>query len=153
MENHTIAMNRWYKYSLLQGCCLLVWSCSTSPEPINFGKDHCVNCKMKIVDPRFGGELVSSKGRVFKFDAIECLVPYLQEHASTDYAQVLAIAYDRPETLVDVQELVFERDSAYRSPMGGNLAAFTQAAAKEGKWMDWEEVKQTIGSPPNSTNY
>jgi copper chaperone NosL len=108
---------------------------------------------MKIVDPRFGGELVSSKGRVFKFDAIECLVPYLQEHATTDYAQVLAIAYDRPETLVDVQELVFERDSAYRSPMGGNLAAFTQAAAKEGKWMDWEEVKQTIGSPPNSTNY
>lgn len=135
-------MNRFHKSYYLLCWFLMVQSCSVSPEPIEFGVDHCVHCKMKIMDPRFGGELVTTKGRIFKFDAVECLVPYLQEHATTEFGHILAIAFDEPQTLVDVSELYFEIDSSYRSPMGGNLAAFRQSQNARGSdLIRWKELK------------
>ena len=29
---------------------------------------------MTIVDPRYGAELVTTKGKVYKYDAVECLI-------------------------------------------------------------------------------
>ncbi|WP_162416016.1 nitrous oxide reductase accessory protein NosL [Cyclobacterium roseum] len=136
-------MNRFLRSFFLHGCVLLIQSCSVSPEPIKFGEDHCAHCKMKIMDPRFGGELVTTKGRIYKFDAVECLVPYLQENASMEFGHTLAIAYDEPKKLVDVRELSFEIDSSYRSPMGGNLAAFRQSQNAMGnELISWEELKE-----------
>ncbi|MDN3688734.1 nitrous oxide reductase accessory protein NosL [Cyclobacterium jeungdonense] len=136
-------MNRFLQSYFLLGLVLLIQSCSVSPEPIKFGEDHCAHCKMKIMDPRFGGELVTTKGRIYKFDAVECLVPYLQEHASMEFGYTLAIAYDEPKKLVDVRELHFETDSSYRSPMGGNLAAFRQSQNAIGnELITWEELKE-----------
>ena len=48
-------------------------------EEINYGVDACAYCKMNIVDPKFGAELITKKGRVYKFDAIECMVNYDRE--------------------------------------------------------------------------
>src|SRR5690554_4470874 len=86
---------------------ILLASCGVKPEPIAFGEDHCTHCRMNIADPKFGAELVTDKGRVYKFDALECMVPYLQENSSTEYAHVLAIAYDEPGELRPVDDLHF----------------------------------------------
>jgi len=124
-----------------------VLSCSVSPEPINFGEDHCAHCKMKIVDPKFGGELVTRKGRIYKFDALECLIPYLDENNVTEYAHVLAIAYDFPKTLFNVNELGFEIDPAYNSPMGMNLAALGNPDNGKSKaLMNWESIQKQIAA-------
>ena len=37
-------------------------SCSSKPEPFRYGQDICHSCKMGIVDPKFGGELITAKG-------------------------------------------------------------------------------------------
>ena len=57
-------------------------SCNTGPQPIRPGIDACDFCKMTITDDRFGGELVSEKGKIFKFDDMHCLTSFLK---SGDY--------------------------------------------------------------------
>jgi copper chaperone NosL len=54
---------------------VLFSSCSSSgPEKINLNKDDCHNCKMSISDKRFACEIVTEKGRAYKFDDITCLM-------------------------------------------------------------------------------
>lgn len=130
---------------LLLFVAVVLVACSVSPEPINFGEDHCVHCKMKIVDPKFGGELVTKKGRIYKFDAVECLIPYMDENKAIEYVHILAIAYDFPKKLLNVNELSFEIDPAYNSPMGMNLAAFGNPKNGKGETlMNWESIRKEI---------
>ena len=49
-------------------------SCSTDPEPISFGVDQCTLCRMNISDSKFGAEIVTKKGKIFKYDAAECML-------------------------------------------------------------------------------
>ena len=49
-------------------------ACTVAPVPINFGSDGCHFCKMTIVDKQHAAELVTSKGKAYKYDAIECMI-------------------------------------------------------------------------------
>jgi len=124
-------------------CIFIMVSCSVKPEPIAFGEDHCTYCRMNIADPKFGAELVTAKGKVFKFDAVECMVPYLQKNSAVDYSHVLAIAYDEPGELKPVANLKFAFSDRYKSPMGGNLAALHQSTLMEDglESLDWQQIK------------
>ncbi len=55
---------------------LVTASCGSNPEPINYGHDECEFCRMQISDNRYGAELVTDKGKVYKFDSIECLIEF-----------------------------------------------------------------------------
>lgn len=118
---------------------LLTLGCEVKPESIKFGEDHCINCKMKIVDPKFGGELVTTKGKIFKFDALECMVPFLKE-SGQEYAFMMGIAYDQPEKLVALDSLQFVLSEKFNSPMGANLAAFLQIDPSQ-EAHDWQSVQ------------
>lgn len=117
--------------------------CGIKPEPIAFGKDHCTYCRMNIADPKFGAELVTDKGRIFKFDALECMVPYLQENSDTEYAYIMAIAYDEPGELKPVENLKFVFSENFKSPMGGNIAGLNETAPLEEGMepFDWQKIK------------
>jgi len=117
-------------------------SCAVKPEPIAFGEDHCTYCKMGIVDPKYGGELVTTKGKIYKFDALECLVPYL-EQSDQSFAFTLGIAYDQPKKLVAVDSLHFVISGDYNSPMGANLAAFSEPRPSE-EVLDWTGLKSRL---------
>jgi copper chaperone NosL len=114
-------------------CLLLLVSCGVKPEPIAFGEDHCTHCRMSIADPKFGAELVTNKG----------MVPYLQENSKEEYAHILAVSYDEPGQLKPVDDLRFVFSENYKSPMGGNVAAFDQnSALEEGlERLDWQQLK------------
>lgn len=127
---------------------LVLTGCQPGPEPIQFGKDQCAYCKMSIADPKFGAELVTAKGRVYKFDALECLVPYLEEHPK-DYSHVMAIAYDDPKKLHPVENMAFVISEEIRSPMGAWLLSFSAESeaekyAQNGKQYDWEGIKDYL---------
>lgn len=121
---------------------LAIWtmsSCQQSgPEPIAFGKDQCHFCRMTIANPQYGAELITDKGRVFKYDAAECLINQLNEE-EINYRQLYAIAYDQPKKLLPVDTLAFVISESYKSPMGANLAGFL-AETKEPNAMKWEEL-------------
>ena len=55
---------------------LFIAACSTSPQPLEYGQDACVYCKMVVSDQRYGAEIVTTKGKVYKFDSIECMAAY-----------------------------------------------------------------------------
>lgn len=106
-------------FSLLQGC-------KTEPEPIHYGSDACAVCRMIIVDPHFGAELITVKGKIYKFDSIECMVKYLRSNSSLDSKQdrCLVVDHSRTGELVDIDKANFLFSEKLLSPMGESLSAF-----------------------------
>lgn len=129
--------------------CIFLVSCSTEPQPINFGKDLCAHCSMTIMDKKFGAEMVNSKGKALKFDSGECMVSYLNSENKFEAAQHLVVNYTSEGELIKAEETFFLHGGNVNSPMGGNLAAFKSKADAEkmqlelgGDLMLWNDVKK-----------
>ncbi|HVW99101.1 MAG TPA: nitrous oxide reductase accessory protein NosL [Candidatus Babeliaceae bacterium] len=101
-------------------------SCSMTPQPIQYGKDACDFCRMTIMDPKFGGELITKKGKVFKFDSEECLVNYYKINSAHqgDFRSILVADFSHPGKMLVADHAVFLQDESIGSPMGAHLAAF-----------------------------
>lgn len=134
---------RFLKFLFIFSIISVLIACSVEPEAINFGNDHCVSCKMMISDPKYGAELVTDKGRIYKFDAIECMIPYLKENPETKFSYIMAVAYDEPKKLKKVEELHFVKNEHFKSPMGKNLAAFAKQP-KEFESLDWKQLNKSF---------
>ncbi|MEP2671337.1 MAG: nitrous oxide reductase accessory protein NosL [Cyclobacteriaceae bacterium] len=128
---------------------LLLGSCSTDPVPLEFGKDTCHSCKMKLMDNKFGAELVTKKGKVYKFDDINCLLEYYNanEQEQTEYAHKLVIDFTKPGTLIDASNSHYLKADEIKSPMASQIAAFEDyELMKENKenwrgiYLSWGEV-------------
>lgn len=128
----------------------LLASCSPGTAPIHYGQDACDYCRMTIMDPRFGGEIVTKKGKVYKFDSGECLVKYYQSHASEakDFAIVVVSNFAQPGKMLDAGKAVFLQQEKIKSPMGGNLAAFANKEEADktvaGKLIKWSDLLKTV---------
>ncbi|MDF9801339.1 copper chaperone NosL [Catalinimonas alkaloidigena] len=105
---------------------LFINGCSVEPQPINYGEEQCQYCQMTIVDQRYGSELVSAKGKVFKFDAIECMVNFYKtdQLAHEDIAYSLVTGFTKPGLLINAKEAYYLKTDQMPSPMGLNMAAF-----------------------------
>jgi copper chaperone NosL len=126
-------------------------SCSTGPQPIQFGKDACDFCKMTILDQRFGGEVITGKGKMYKFDDIHCITSFLKSENSekTHGAGIYLLDYNTPARFIKSGESFLLRSSELHSPMGSNTAAFATAAGREqskqqvnGENVSWNDIKQ-----------
>jgi copper chaperone NosL len=110
---------------------LLLAACAIKPSPIEFGVDTCDYCRMTISDERYGSEIVTKKGRVYKYDAVECMAAAVLA-GDIDNASVsmyLTIDHASPQELVDATSAVYLHSPTLRSPMGMNLTSF---ATREG---------------------
>ena len=109
---------------------LLFISCSVSPEKINYGEDHCVNCEMTIMDKRYATEIVTAKGKVYKFDSVECMVEFLKAGKvnKEDAGLVLVTPFNHPEQLMDAGTSQILHCKNLPSPMGRYLTAFKDEA-------------------------
>ncbi len=63
----------------------LLSSCQPRPEPIHYGQDACDFCRMTIVDKQHAAQMVTEKGRVYKYDAIECMLNDLKTGTDRPY--------------------------------------------------------------------
>ena len=126
-------------------------SCSTGPQPIQFGKDACDFCKMTILDQRFGGEVITKKGKVFKFDDLHCISSFLRSSNSrkTDLAGIYLLEYATPKKFVQANNSFLLQSNGLHSPMGGNTAAFVNEANRQqakqqvnGTNVTWNDIIQ-----------
>jgi len=103
---------------------ILCASCNVQPEPIAYGHDACHFCKMTIVDQTHAAQLVTKKGKQFKFDAIECLVNDIQENQTTEnVSKILVANYSNAGEMIDAHGAHFIISPEITSPMGANLSA------------------------------
>lgn len=103
-------------------------SCSTKPQPIEFGVDNCDFCKMTISDQRYGAELVTKKGRIYKFDDLHCIKGFILEGKveQKDIASSWLVDFSQPETLIPAETSFLLENEELKSPMGSNIASFAQ---------------------------
>lgn len=110
---------------LLTGLFIGLSSCAPSgPEPIVLHKDKCSFCEMKISDGKFGAELITTKGRVYKFDDLFCMKNYQKENKKVSFSGIYIHNYEGSNELIEANGAFFVAHAAFKSPMGGNTAAF-----------------------------
>jgi copper chaperone NosL len=132
---------------------VLISSCSVKPEPFKYGKDDCYFCKMGIVDPKFGGEVITKKGKLYKFDDVICMARFIKSGVlkEEEISKKVVINFEKENDFLDVSKTTFWVSPELRSPMGSNAAAFSSPksaekakAGKEGPFMNWDELYNTI---------
>src|SRR5690606_12451098 len=85
-------------------CLLLLFTaCKPEAQAIDYGFDSCTHCKMTIADNRYGAELVTQKGKVYKFDAIECLAAFKETDSEEAYAMLLVTDFSEPGVFIDAK--------------------------------------------------
>ncbi|MCG9879236.1 MAG: hypothetical protein MH472_01425 [Bacteroidia bacterium] len=98
-------------------------SCSSSVSEINFGKDDCDYCKMKIMDTKFGMAILTQKGKTFKFDDYHCYELYVKENNPSIQSNFV-VAVDNPGKLIGSNQTFYVQNENIKSPMGSGLAFF-----------------------------
>ena len=126
---------------------LVTMSCEIKSQPISYGSDVCHFCSMTIVDKQYGSEVVTKKGRVYKFDSIECLLNHSHQEAESEIALKLCNHYHSPGELIELENATFLISENLPSPMGAFLTAFESETsalkAKEeygGDIYNWNEL-------------
>ena len=147
MKNHLL---------LLALACFL-FDCGTSPQPIDYGQVGCDFCKMTVVDQRYAAQLITSKGKMFVFDATECMINHMrmEENQRHEYSHVLVTDYTLPTTLINAQTAIYLRSPELPSPMGAYITAFSNPQKveelkekQEGTVYDWDALNKAFDNLP-----
>lgn len=121
--------NNGYKTTTTASLFLMLTlsSCSTDAEPIKFGKDNCHFCKMTISDIHYGAEIVTKKGKVYKFDDTHCVVAFLKSNTvkQDQIGKTYLVDFAGNGVLIDASTAYLFKSDELRSPMGGNISAFS----------------------------
>lgn len=131
---------------------VFLFSCNVAPQPITYGTDACHFCNMTIVDRQHASQLVNSKGKAYKFDAIECMVHSLQDEFKPEEIALFLVAdFNKPGEWLDANSASFLVSEQIASPMGANLSAFEdQDVAQKmlekftGKRYNWKEIQEHL---------
>jgi len=103
----------------------LMVSCgSNEPKPINLNTDMCDFCKMTIANGKFGSELITTKGRYYKFDDVACMIQFAKSN-QTPVNHFFVNDYLKENELFPAEKCFFLKGGIINSPMRGNLAAFS----------------------------
>jgi len=118
--------------------------------PIAMGVDACDHCHMPVADPRFTAELLTTTGRVYRFDDIECLAAFLADGVvpAGKVRGAWAADFLQPGLWLPVETATFLRTDSLHTPMASGLIALNPAApldsvahAVGGTRLDWAAVR------------
>lgn len=146
-KNKALENMKTLKLYSIVAILLLLAGCNASPQPIDYGNDGCHFCKMTIVDKVHAAEVVTKKGKVYKFDATECMVNFMKAFDTSEIKLYLSNNYTQPEALIDATKATFLISENIPSPMGAFLSAFKHRTDaenfqkdKSGVLYNWNEL-------------
>lgn len=124
-------------------------ACTAKVEPIRLGVDQCDHCRMQIVDSRFGAELITEHGRIYKFDSVKCMRRFVTK-SSEKAKSMYVVDYFHPEKLISVTDAFFLEGSTVNGPMGPDAVPSADKDALEklkasssGEIINWEKLSGT----------
>jgi copper chaperone NosL len=113
----------------------------------------CAYCEGTIPESRFGGQVTTADGTVFRFMSVECLAAFLLEERvpEGEIRAIQVVDYNRGEALIDAASARYLRSQFLDSPNGlGLLATETEKVAANlhyffgGERIGWDEVLATV---------
>lgn len=135
---------------------MLFAACMThGPAEIHYGQDQCDYCKMTIADKKFGSELVTAKGKVYKFDSIECLAAYqvTSKLGAEDIHSMWVTDFSQPGSFLNIDRATIIASERQKSPMGVGLVAVNSPEhaarlieAVGGKIIPWEQARALVSA-------
>jgi copper chaperone NosL len=132
--------------------CLVTISllaCDVKPEPLTMGKDACFTCKMTLMDNKFGAEIVTKKGKVYKFDDLNCMIRFNNDgfEPQENIEHCLVVDFAQTHKLIEATKTFYCKSAKINSPMGSQVAAFEQKQDLEkfnsewqGEILTWDEL-------------
>jgi copper chaperone NosL len=126
-----------------------------APGRIQYGFDACDHCRMTIVDPTFAAQLVTQRGRTYRFDDPGCLVAFVSSGRVADREIHSAWVNDHENSgsVMNVRDVFFVTSDRIKGPMNGHLAAFATRASADaaqrtfaGRLESWDAIV-TRGRP------
>ena len=152
---------------LLLGCMILEWrtakkttkklqvaliflpltfnGCASGPQPIIVGKDNCYFCKMTISDPKFGAELETKKGKLYKFDDIHCLLGFRKAGMieEKEVREIYLVDFAGAHSLFKADEGYLLKGGEIHGPMNGDIIAFQIKDSLKNQMEIWQATAFT----------
>ena len=129
--------------------CLIITisACKVGPRDIEYGYDVCHYCKMTVVNNQHAAQSVTDKGKIYTYDALECMVNHINDQEDRSYSFLLVNDYSNPGNLIDVQGATFLISKKIPSPMGAYLSAYENESValqmqndKSGDIYNWDQL-------------
>jgi copper chaperone NosL len=81
---------------------------------------------MTISDNRFGGEIITKKGKTYKFDDIHCLLSFKKSDAikKEDIDHTYLVKFNSTHSFIEASKALLFKSEDFHTPMGSNIAAF-----------------------------
>lgn len=135
------------KFFSILAVSAFLFSCSGDKTvPIKINQDNCDFCKMGISDGKHGAEIITQKGRAYKFDDIACMANYCDENADLKIKSYYVHDFTKDNELIPAEKAFYVKGGNVKSPMNGNIAAFSNKSeakayevklgAEEIEWID-----------------
>lgn len=120
---------------------------SKEPKPIKLNADPCDFCKMTISNSKFAAQLITQKGRHYKFDDIACMIQFAKSNTVVPYEAFFVNDYLKDNSFIPVEKSFLLKGGTINSPMRGNCAAFATMGKQQAyqnqlhaKAITWKEV-------------
>ncbi|MBK7809930.1 MAG: nitrous oxide reductase accessory protein NosL [Saprospiraceae bacterium] len=149
-----MASSQIFKVFCFLICATFYFSCSVSPEPVRYGSDLCQTCKMGIVQKGFAAEIVTKKGRVYKFDDVGCQILFFKsaQIKIEDCAHILVLKHGTDQEWIEANKAIFITEVQIKSPMNFNYACYKNNENIPSMYLtsslnkyNWEEIYSKIG--------
>jgi copper chaperone NosL len=109
------------------------------------GKDACYTCKMTLMDNKFGAEIVTKKGKVYKFDDLNCMINFnnSEHEPEENIAHRLVVDFAQTDKFIDATKTFYCKSAKINSPMGSQVAAFERKADLDKFNSEWQGTTLT----------
>lgn len=98
---------------------------SNEPTPIKLNSDSCDFCKMTISNSKFSAELITNKGRIYKFDDPSCMIKYSKQTTNLVNVKMYINDFLTESKFVQVEKGFYLKGGTISAPMRGNFVCFS----------------------------
>jgi copper chaperone NosL len=97
---------------------------------------------MTLMDKKFGAELVTHKGKVYKFDDVNCMLNFYHagDTPPEEFKYKLVVDFTQPSKLIEAADAFYLKSAEIKSPMASQIAAFEKKESMEDLKKQWRGI-------------